>query len=55
VAGLKLALETLADCPPLRQKLGAAGQARCREMFDHNRMVDRIEELYRRLLDGRPA
>jgi glycosyltransferase involved in cell wall biosynthesis len=48
-AGLALALETLADCPPLRQKLGAAGRARCREMFDHNRMVDRIEELYRRL------
>ena len=54
-AGLKLALETLADCPPLRRKLGAAGQARCCEMFDHNRMVDRIEALYRRLLDGEPA
>ena len=51
VPGLTLALETLADCPPLRKKLGAAGQARCREMFDHNRMVDRIEALYRRLMD----
>jgi len=49
-AGLTLALETLADCPPLRQKLGAAGQARCREMFDHNRMIDKIEKLYRRLV-----
>ena len=51
-AGLKLALETLADCPPLREKLGAAGRARCREMFDHNRMVDQIEALYRRLMEG---
>ncbi len=48
--GLKLALETLADCPPLRKQLGAAGQAKCREMFDHNRMVDQIEALYRRLM-----
>lgn len=48
--GLALAISTLADCPPLRQKLGAAGRAKCREMFDHNRMVDRIEALYRRLL-----
>lgn len=47
--GLALALETLADCPPLRKKLGAAGQTKCREMFDHNRMVDQIEELYHRL------
>ncbi len=54
-AGLKLALETLADCPPLREKLGAAGRARCREMFDHNRMVDQIEALYRRLLADKPA
>ena len=54
VPGLKLALETLADCPPLRKQLGAAGRARCREMFDHNRMVDRIEALYRRLMDDRP-
>jgi glycosyltransferase involved in cell wall biosynthesis len=51
-AGLTLALETLADCPPLREKLGAAGKARCREMFDHNRMVDQIEALYRRLMEG---
>ena len=46
-AGLALAIETLADCPPLRKKLGDAGRERCREMFDHDRMVDRIEELYR--------
>jgi glycosyltransferase involved in cell wall biosynthesis len=50
VAGLKLAIETLAACPPLRDKLGAAGRERCRTMFDHNRMVDQIEALYRGLL-----
>jgi glycosyltransferase involved in cell wall biosynthesis len=50
VAGLRLAIETLASCPPLRQRLGAAGREKCRALFDHNRMVDRIEELYRRLL-----
>jgi len=51
-AGLALAVETLADCEPLRKKLGHAGRRRCREMFDHNRMVDQIERLYRRLLEG---
>jgi len=51
VPGLTLALETLADCKPLRKKLGAAGRDRCREMFDHNRMVDQIEALYRRLMN----
>jgi len=50
VAGLKLAIETLAEVPALRHKLGQAGRARCREMFDHNRMVDQIEALYRRLV-----
>ena len=50
VAGLTLAIETLASCPPLRQRLGDAGREKCRIMFDHNRMVDRIEALYRRLL-----
>ncbi len=49
VPSLTMALETLADCPPLRKKLGAAGQAKCREMFDHKRMVGQIEALYQRL------
>jgi len=50
-AGLQLAVETLASCPELRRKLGAAGRERCREMFDHNRMVDRIEAVYERLVE----
>ena len=46
IAGLVLAIETLAESPPLRDKLGAAGRERCRQMFDHTRMVDQIEAVY---------
>lgn len=49
VRGLALAIETLADSPPLRDRLGAAGRERCREMFDHDRMVDQIADVYERL------
>jgi len=49
-AGLQLAIETLAASPELRAKLGLAGQSRCREQFDHNRMVEQIETVYERLL-----
>jgi len=45
-AGLKAGIETLAGSPTLRDRLGAAGRKRCTEMFDHNRMVERIEGLY---------
>jgi glycosyltransferase involved in cell wall biosynthesis len=48
--GLRVAIETLARAPELRAKLGAAGRERCREMFDHRRMVDRVEALYRRVI-----
>ena len=50
VQGLVLAIETLAGSPELRSRLGQAGRERCREMFDHGRMVDRIEALYSRML-----
>ena len=50
VAGLRLAIETLGGSGPLRRKLGAAGREKCRRMFDHNRMVEKIEALYERLL-----
>ena len=49
VAGLKLAIETLADRRDLRDRLGSAGREKCRTMFDHNRMVERIEQVYLRL------
>ena len=49
-AGLALAIETLAGAPELRDRLGCAGRQRCRTMFDHRRMVERIENVYERVL-----
>jgi glycosyltransferase involved in cell wall biosynthesis len=51
VAGLTLAIETLAVSRKLRQRLGQAGRNLCRQRFDHVHMVDQIEALYRRLVD----
>jgi glycosyltransferase involved in cell wall biosynthesis len=50
VTALAGAIGKLADAPDLRAALGAAGREKCREMFSRHRMVDRIEELYLRLL-----
>jgi len=50
VEGLQMAIETLASAKALRDRLGAAGRRRCREMFDHRRMVDRIEAVYQGLV-----
>jgi glycosyltransferase involved in cell wall biosynthesis len=50
VTGLVDAIEKLADSPDLRTALGDAGREKCRDMFSHHRMVDRIEELYLQLL-----
>ena len=50
VEGLAAAIEKLAGSPDLRAALGAAGREKCRKMFDHTSMVDRIEELYDKLL-----
>jgi glycosyltransferase involved in cell wall biosynthesis len=47
---LVAAIHLLANAPDLRARLGAAGRDRCREKFDHNRMVDQIEKMYERLL-----
>jgi glycosyltransferase involved in cell wall biosynthesis len=54
-AGLKLAIETLAGDADLRARLGAAGRELCRQRFDHRRMVEQIEALYRRLLESPPS
>ncbi len=48
--GLRLGIQTLASSPELRARLGEAGRQRCREMFDHSRMVQQIETLYQRIL-----
>ena len=48
VGGLKVAVETLAASPELRDRLGQAGRRKAAGMFDHNVMVDKIEALYER-------
>ena len=50
--GLQLALGALAGNPQVRARLGAAGRDRARDSFDHRRMVDVIDDLYRRLGQG---
>lgn len=47
------ALMRLANDEPLRRTLGAAGRALCRERFDWRRMVNALDQLYSRLLNGR--
>jgi glycosyltransferase involved in cell wall biosynthesis len=42
----------LAANPTLRDRYGAAGRALCAEQFDHERMIDRIEGVYRGALTG---
>ena len=54
-AGLRRAIETLASSRELRDRLGAAGRRRCRDMFDHERMVERIERVYERIRHCPPA
>jgi len=51
VAGLARAIETLARSPALRDRLASAGRQKCRHLFDHHRMVDQIEEVYRSLAE----
>ncbi len=48
--GLAAAIKTLAAAPDLRRRLGAAGRERAKRMFDHEVMVEKIERLYRRML-----
>jgi len=52
VDGLTSGIEKLAASADLRAELGAAGREKCREVFSHTLMVDRIEELYSRLIDS---
>ena len=50
-AGLKIALETLAKSPEMRTRLGDAGREFCRNRFDHHRMIDQIEAVYKRVVE----
>ncbi len=54
VEGLRRALQTLAEDAALRERLGRAGRALCRDRFDHRRMVEQIEAVYERLLARSP-
>ena len=49
VAGLKAAIEKLAGSPDLRRRMAQAGRKLAAERFDHRVMVEKIEQLYRRL------
>lgn len=51
-SALKKALVTLVGDATLRQRLGAAGRARCEQPFRHEFMTARIRELYLRVLNG---
>jgi len=48
-AGLATGVTRLASSPELRRRLGVEGRRRCLDLFDHRRMVEQIEALYRRL------
>ncbi len=51
VSALAAAIGKLVDDPDRRQRRGAVGRQRAREMFSHETMVERIELLYRSLLE----
>lgn len=50
VDALANAIRTLADDPARRQQFGETGRQRCKNMFDHNTMVEQIEAVYEKLL-----
>ena len=49
IDALSQAILQLADNPQQRAVMGRAGRVRCLDMFDHKRMIGRLEELYRSL------
>ena len=51
VQALSHAIVRLAEAPELREQLGATGRAKCREMYSHQRMTDRIRAIYEEVLD----
>lgn len=51
VDGLTEAIAKLAADEESRNHMGQAGRHMCNEMFDHKLMVDRIEKLYRDILE----
>jgi len=52
-AGLRDAVLRLRRDPEVGAAFGRAGRARCRTAFDHRTMVRDLDDLYRRVLEGR--
>ena len=50
VQALSHAIVRLAEASELREQLGATGRAKCREMYSHQRMTDRIRAIYEEVL-----
>jgi glycosyltransferase involved in cell wall biosynthesis len=53
ISGLAEAIVRLAGDADMRNRMGRAGRQRCLELFDHNRMVEAIESLYKKLAERR--
>ena len=52
IVGLTEAMAKLAAAPELRRQLGAAGRAKAVQLYDWERKIDRILELYREVAPG---
>ncbi len=48
------AIGQLVASPQLRERMGRAGRERCREIFCHHYMTERIREVYEQVLDAAP-
>jgi len=53
IDALSEAIIRLAGDPELRKEFGAAGRAKCREMYSHQLMTDRIRTIYQEVLNGK--
>jgi len=53
LAGLRTSVERLREDPELAARMGRAGRERCRIDFDHRTMVQELDDLYGRILEGR--
>lgn len=52
---LSRALDVLLANPTLAQRMGAAGRARVLREFTHAHLIERVEQIYRSVLDGNRA
>ena len=52
--GLQAALQKLAGSAELWAQMGAAASASIRENFEHSRQIEKLEDCYQEVLDGRP-